>query len=969
MLETLRTTDVHPPLHHLVLWLTVHVLGTGELAVRLPSLLAATALVPALYAAGRDLYDRRAGLAAAALGDGRAVRRLVRAGGAHVRAVHAVRAARRLDAGARAARRPRRDWIGLHARRAALVATQYFGAAARRRPAARVRSPRCGRAARDRAGCAGWSPGWRPAPLLALAARAAAGFAHDQFAANEAAGKGFQQVPSQTGGARRRRPARRPVPTPRSRTPSGRVLGYHSDATMTRLVALWPLLMLLALALLGRGRSRRTALLVAAAVAARASRCSGSASSSRSCSRCATSSAPCRSCCCSWARARRAGRRGAGTAARGRGVATGAARGRARRPAAQRQQPARVRLPRRARATSPSVRVPGDVRRLLAALPRPRRRLLRGGRRGAPARTRGLPQPRAGQRRVRARLVPRQAAIPRRRPPRRSGRSTAGTSSSPSAATRRSASGSSDDTIAEPSTPACARRCWSAASADAGARAATRLRAAARGPARAVLLRLAARARARRPAAALRAARRAELFNLVAGDRLLVDVRGRALAAAGCARAGPPPRVDVLVPVYDEPVAIVEPTVAAAARMTGAEVRVWLLDDGALGRDARARRRATARDYVRRARPSRRQGGQHQPRAALHRRRRTWSCSTATTCPRRTSSRRRSATSPTSASRSCRRRSTTPTPAGATIAGGGVEPAGAVLRPDRARQGRPRRDVLLRHERRLPPRRAESTSAASRQDSVTEDFELSIRLHERGWRSRYVPEVLAPRARARGHGVLRQPAAALVARLPGRARRRAARAAAAAQLKLQYALSASYFLSGLDGARLHVVPGRAHPHGRAAARRRRRPTSSSPTSPRTSAGAAGADVARRRRLHVQRVRAAGGELLDPRAGDAARAPAAAAAASSSRRRRARRAPAARGRAGAGRPRRARRRGRVRAGARPRSRPRSTTSRSPRCTSRAARGRAARAARRAARALGRRGARAGRADASSEPVPA
>ena len=51
-------------------------------------------------------------------------------------------------------------------------------------------------------------------------------------------------------------------------------------------------------------------------------------------------------------------------------------------------------------------------------------------------------------------------------------------------------------------------------------------------------------------------------------------------------------------------------------------------------------------------------------------------------------------------------------------------------------------------------------------DSVTEDFELSIRLHERGWRSRYVPEVLAARPRAGGHGVVRQPAAALVARLP-----------------------------------------------------------------------------------------------------------------------------------------------------------------------------------------------------------
>jgi hypothetical protein len=44
------------------------------------------------------------------------------------------------------------------------------------------------------------------------------------------------------------------------------VLGYHSDAAMERLAALWPLLMLLALALLGRGRSRATTLIAASAV-------------------------------------------------------------------------------------------------------------------------------------------------------------------------------------------------------------------------------------------------------------------------------------------------------------------------------------------------------------------------------------------------------------------------------------------------------------------------------------------------------------------------------------------------------------------------------------------------------------------------------------------------------------------------------------------------------------------------------
>jgi cellulose synthase (UDP-forming) len=43
---------------------------------------------------------------------------------------------------------------------------------------------------------------------------------------------------------------------------------------------------------------------------------------------------------------------------------------------------------------------------------------------------------------------------------------------------------------------------------------------------------------------------------------------------------GNPVEVDVFIPTYDEPVEIVEPTVAAARRMRGAQVNVHLLDDG-----------------------------------------------------------------------------------------------------------------------------------------------------------------------------------------------------------------------------------------------------------------------------------------------------------------------------------------------------------------------------------------------------
>jgi len=58
--------DRQPPLYHLTLWLTIRMFGDGELAVRLPSLIAGTLVIPVLYELGRELYDRRTGLIAAA---------------------------------------------------------------------------------------------------------------------------------------------------------------------------------------------------------------------------------------------------------------------------------------------------------------------------------------------------------------------------------------------------------------------------------------------------------------------------------------------------------------------------------------------------------------------------------------------------------------------------------------------------------------------------------------------------------------------------------------------------------------------------------------------------------------------------------------------------------------------------------------------------------------------------------------
>jgi Dolichyl-phosphate-mannose-protein mannosyltransferase len=66
LFRNLYNGDRQPPLYHLTLWLTIRAFGHGEFAVRLPSLIAGTLVIPVLYELGRELYDRRTGLIAAA---------------------------------------------------------------------------------------------------------------------------------------------------------------------------------------------------------------------------------------------------------------------------------------------------------------------------------------------------------------------------------------------------------------------------------------------------------------------------------------------------------------------------------------------------------------------------------------------------------------------------------------------------------------------------------------------------------------------------------------------------------------------------------------------------------------------------------------------------------------------------------------------------------------------------------------
>ena len=153
---------------------------------------------------------------------------------------------------------------------------------------------------------------------------------------------------------------------------------------------------------------------------------------------------------------------------------------------------------------------------------------------------------------------------------------------------------------------------------------------------------------------------------------------------------------------------------------------------------------------------------------------------------------------------------------------------------------------------------------------MTEDFELSIDLHSRGWRSVYVPEVLArglgPEDMASyvsqqqrwARGCLSGVGAALRARLPAR-------------LRAQYLLSSLYFLSGWTIAVYMALPvvrmlTGAQPLGGVVGR-----PVPAPLRPLLRGGAAHRGAGRRGRLHLRRLRARGGELLDPHPGLDARA--------------------------------------------------------------------------------------------------
>jgi cellulose synthase (UDP-forming) len=252
------------------------------------------------------------------------------------------------------------------------------------------------------------------------------------------------------------------------------------------------------------------------------------------------------------------------------------------------------------------------------------------------------------------------------------------------------------------------------------------------------------------------------------------------------------PTVDLFIPVYDEPASIVEPTVAAATRLRGARLKVWVLDDGRSPEMREIARRHGAGYLVRPSGEGAKAGNIN---CAL--RRTHGELVAVLDCDHVPRNRFLAATLGHLADP---RVAFVQTPQYYANAGGNRVAAAAWAQQAlffgaiaRGKDGAGAMfccgtNVVFRRE-------ALEQAGGFPEDSVTEDFELSVRLHELGWRTRYVPEVVAcglgPEDMASyvsqqqrwARGCLGAIRTALRARLPARQR-------------LQYLLSSMYFLSG-----------------------------------------------------------------------------------------------------------------------------------------------------------------------------
>lgn len=262
MLEQLQTTDVHPPLHHALIWVLVRVAGTGELVVRAPSIVAGALLVPATFGLANALYGRRTGLVASAFVT-IAPFAVWYSQEARMYSLFMLLATLSFWAQVTAIRGDGRwAWAAYVVSTAAMAWTQWFAIV----PIAAQQLVFAGvwfRRRHDRTQRRRFLLVWAAAlgaslvlvlPLLPLAM--------DQLGAYAGRRAATTAAPSQAGAAASGLAGDVSVYAVGANA-IWAVLGYHADTVMTQLAALWPLLLLVGFGALGRGRSdRTTALLV-----------------------------------------------------------------------------------------------------------------------------------------------------------------------------------------------------------------------------------------------------------------------------------------------------------------------------------------------------------------------------------------------------------------------------------------------------------------------------------------------------------------------------------------------------------------------------------------------------------------------------------------------------------------------------------------------------------------------------------
>ena len=265
MLHNLRATDNHPPLYFLLLWVTVRVLGSGDLAVHVPTIIAGTLLIPAVFITGRELFDRRTGVLAAAL---TAIAPLLVWYSQEARpyAFFMLLATLAVWAQMRVIRDGRiRYWVIYGAITVALIYTHYFSLI----PIAIQQIAFAGviwhRARNGEPVRQFITHYWVTWVAIAVAVAPLAGYVHQQVTNDLVTGQGI--TPSAGAASTGVSQSGHPDVYALLANFVWALWGYHANSTMLAIGALWPLLMLLALALLGRGRSPESMLVLALAVA------------------------------------------------------------------------------------------------------------------------------------------------------------------------------------------------------------------------------------------------------------------------------------------------------------------------------------------------------------------------------------------------------------------------------------------------------------------------------------------------------------------------------------------------------------------------------------------------------------------------------------------------------------------------------------------------------------------------------